>query len=459
MSAAITLADDGPGWVSGSALAAAVNCAASAVLPRVLRTAVSATKIGSALHEHIRQRNLYGVASAVEMLPELAASFDLDEDESSLFVARAKAFEWSPPRGAIAELPLCLFEDGRVEVVQGGKGAYVLPPDALIPSQIDLFWAEPEPLYRDEQGRIRCPPSSVLWVVDFKSGKEDYVAPAERNAQALAGAMLAAKYTGAARVLPGIVYLRRGQGVWDVPDHYLDLAAVERVERALRDAVVEVRRQRARHREGLPLVYREGMHCNLCGARNACPAHLASLKAWLGDPAPVAPGALSDEQIRRIAELAPAFRRFAESVDRALREHVEASGRPIELSDGRVWGPHAKTVEVLDADRALAVLRTEVGDLADGALKRSITKSSVERVVKADHDAKGIHRKKAEVMRRFHAKLAEAGGIRKVTKVQWGTHKPRPELPAPSEDERAATIAALHGLPIDGDADDDTEDE
>lgn len=455
--AEIILRPDLQGWVSGSALAAGIKCAASAVLWRVLGSGSSASTIGSALHEHIRHRNLYGVSSAVEMLPELAARFELDEDETALFIARAKAFEWSPPRGSVAELALCLFEDGRVEAVRGGKGQYDdLPPDALVPAQIDLFWAEPTPLFR-EGDRIVCPPESTLWVVDFKSGREDYVDAAEQNAQAVAGAVLAGKYTGAQRVISGIVFLRKGQGIWDIPDFVYDRALLDHSEKILRDAVSAVREQADRHRRGLPLAYREGMHCNLCRARHACPAHLASIKGWLAEPNPIEPGALSDEQARRLAEIAPSLRRFVASIDAALRVHVEESQRPIELSDGRRWGPHAKGAEVFDPDKAVEALAVEVGpEKAAKAIKRTISKQAIERVIKADHAEREIKRKGAEAMRGVYGRLRAADGIRKVARVQWGVFKPPRELPP--DDERAHSIAALHGIPMDGDDLDDDED-
>lgn len=438
-----------PGWVSGSALSTAVKCAASLVLPRILGVSVSAGRIGSALHEHIRHRNLYGVAAAVDMLPELATRFDLDEDEEALFIARAKAFEWSPPRGAVAELALCLFEDGRVEAVHGGKGSYDLPPDALIPAQIDLFWSEPEPLFRDGD-RMVCPPGSILFAVDFKSGKEDYVDPAERNAQALAGCILAAKYTGAELALPGIVFLRKGQGIWDLADHAFDRAGLAKVETVLRGAVLEVRRQREAYARGLPLVYREGPHCTFCRARHACPAHVATLKQWLSDPSPLSPGVISPDQISRLAELAPAFHRFARSVDAVLRAHVEETGQPIPMSDGRVWGPRTKNVEVLDPDKVIAALGEETSpEDALGAVTRRVSRSSIEEVIKAVHARKGITRKKASAIRAVYGRLLSSDGLHKVTRIEWGPSKPKPELPA--IEERHAVLAALHGLPIDGD--------
>lgn len=445
------LPPSGPGWVSGSALGTAVKCAASMVLPRIMGVGVSAATIGSALHEHVRHRNLYGVAAAIEMLPDLVARFDLDEDEADLFVTRAKAFEWSPPRGAVAELALCLFEDGSVRPVHGGKGSYDLPPDALIPSQIDLFWAEPTPLFRDGD-RIVCPPDSLLYVVDFKSGKEDYVEPAERNAQAIGGAILAAKYTGAKRAIPGIVYIRKGQGIWDLPPHYLDEAALAKATEILSSAVYAVRQARSDHAAGRPLVFREGPHCNFCRARHGCPAHVALIKQWLSDPQPIAPGAMSPEQIQRLAELAPSFRRFADSVDRALRAHVEETGRPIVMSDGKAWGPSPKAVDVLDPDKAIEALAKETSpEDAAKAVKRKVSRAAIERVIADVHAKRGIVRKRASTMRAVYGRLLANGGVRKAATVKWGPYKPKDE--APTLPERHARIAELHGIPMDEDSD------
>lgn len=443
-------------WVSGSGLNSAINCAASAVLWKVLGTAHSATTIGQALHEHIRQRNLYGVQEAMELLPILAQRFGLDDDEASLFIARAKAFEWSPPRGAVAELPLCLFDDGRVEIVKGGKGVYDLPSDALIPSQIDLFWSEPTPLYVDGD-RIVCPPDSVLWVVDFKSGKEDYVPAAERNAQALAGAILAARFTGAKSVIPGIVYLRKGQGIWDVPEHALDLAGIDRAQAILTTAVHEVRAARKLHAEGGRLTFREGMHCAFCRGRNECPAHLSTLRHYLADPIPVEPHALEVTQLQRLAEVEPLIRRFADSIRSSLLAHVQSTGEPIELSDGRVWGPYAKSVESFDVDKAIDALAVEIGsrDEAEGIAPRKLSKKKIETVIKENHARRGIRKQKSYAMKSFYGRLARADGIRRSSTVRWGVHKPPPAaLPEVTE----LTIAALNGLPMDEDFDEDEED-
>lgn len=445
-------------WVSGSALGLAVKCSASAVLPRVLGLSGEPARIGSALHDHIRHRNIYGVAAALEMLDQLAVAHELSEDEAELFKVRARAFEWSPPKGAIAEVALCLFDDGRVEVVRGGKGQYEKIPGALVPTQIDLFWSEPEPLRRVGD-RIVCPPGSILWVVDFKSGKEQYVDPAGRNAQVLAGCVTAGKLTGAERVMPAIVYLRKGQGIWDVADHWLDREALAKVEHVLASAVHAVRKARRDYPRGLPLTYTEGAHCGFCRARNACPAHLASLKSWLDVTGPLEIGALPTHQIQRLAELAPSFMRFAMSVPAALRAHVEATGQPIVMSDGKVWGPYAKPIEIWDAEKAVAALAAEVGkEKAAAALPPlKISKARIEKVVKADHAERGIIRKGAAAMRGVWARLKSADGIREVVRTQWGPHKPDPKPPVAHVH---AVIAELHGLPIDGDdLEDDDEDE
>lgn len=455
------------GWVSGSALNAAVQCPSSAVLWRVLGASSGASRIGSALHDHIRQRNLYGVASALEMLPELAVRHDLREDETELFFARARAYEWSPPRHAVAELPLCLFEDGRVEVVKGGKGEYNdLPPDALIPAQIDLFWAEPKPLVRAPDGRIFCPPESVLWVIDMKTGREVHVEDAARNAQVLASAVLAAKFTGATKVIPGIVFMRKGRGIWDLPDdgagglRYFTAEDLAQVEKILTGAVYDVRRMRDAQRRGLPLIYRQGPHCNFCGARHTCPAHLATLKSWMGDGNAIEPGALDDDQLRQLAELAPSIRAFAESVTRALEVHVQATGQPIKMSDGRLYGPHATTRTAYDPKAAVDALVPEVGEtLAQSVvLSTKVSEAGIKRAIKAAHDAKNISKQVPSTWRRVFGRMSRAGGVKRVQTVQWGFHKPKHDPAKDAEtarEERLAAIAAMNGLPSEGDTDDE----
>lgn len=445
-------------WVSGSALAVATKCSASAALPKLHSIPGSPARIGSALHEHIRHRNMHGVAYALEMIPALVIQFELDEDEASLFAARARAFEWSPPPGAVAEMALCLFEDGTVKPVKGGRGQYDgLSAGALVPIQIDLFWAEPTPLFLNDKGVPTCPKDSTLWVVDFKSGKESYVDNAEENAQVLAAAVCAAKLTGAERVIPGIVYLRKGQGIWDVPATWLGPRDLEMIETQLRQAIVNVRAARKDYARGLPLVYTEGNHCNMCRSRVFCPTYLSAVKTWIGSAEPFGTDAmLTPDQAVKLAEMQPAFDRFAESVRKVLRAHVEETGSPIVMSDGREWGPYGKTVDLLDPDKATIavaeVLEHPVADVRLEIERRTVSKDAIAALVKDVHATRGIVRKGAPTNRAIYAEMMKADAIRKITTTAWGAHKPKPAVEAlPAE--RMVKIAALSGIPLDEDSD------
>lgn len=409
-------------YTSLSSLPLAMKCQASQALP-VVRSIGSADKIGSALHEHGCDRARLGMDGALERLDQIAELFDLGEEERGIFIARARGFNFNPPRGSVAELALCYLEDGSVVPVKGGRGSYEnLPDGALLPGQIDLFWAEPEPLFI-ENGRPRCPPNSILWCVDYKTGSENYVDPVEKNAQLLGGALLTARYTGARAVMPAVCFWRKGDGIWDAPESYIDAAGIDLLEKIVRSTLFKVREQREAAAAGRPLSFVVGNHCTFCNSQIYCSAKMAAIKRYLDDPAPLAPSALTFEQVQAIAELQPSFSRFAENAKEALEAWTVANGRPIPLKDGRVWGPYPHEKSVLDPDKAVAALAEEIGnEAAAAALVRSVTKSKIDELIKESHAAKGIKRQGAPTMRRVMGALAAAGGVKKVTETWFGAH-------------------------------------
>lgn len=426
---------------TGSSLGLAAKCPPSHVLPQVRRSG-GRDRSGSAMHEHLMLRARLGMSGAVDQLSETAAKFDLDEKETAIFIARAKSFEWSPPRGTITELSLCLMEDGTVTRIEGGRGTYKRPPGAVLPIQIDAFWAEPTPLYLEE-GRVRCPPESTLWVVDFKTGKEIWVDPVERNWQARAGVAIAARWVGALQAIPAIAYVRKGQGVWDCPDAPYGAEELDAIAFDVNRALGRVRDERSKLSRRLPLNFNEGQHCTYCDAEVYCTAKVGQLKAFLDDPAPFAPGALQSAQIRRLAQMLPSIDRFAANARAALKAATKQA--PVEMAPGLYWGPHLEDDTEILPGVALEILAEEIGvEAARQAVAASTSRAAIEAAIKAAHAEQGIARKVAPATRRVMARLKDAGGLVTAPKVRFGAFKseqpPVPlggvaELPAVPDEE------------------------
>lgn len=448
--------------ISGSRLPLASKCAAAFALPHVGRILDSGVDVlGSAIHQHLRDRNVYGIQEALDRLELVAEQFGLTKDEELLgsFYARCRAFRWVPPRGAVPEKALCLMEDGSVVEVKGGTGHYPdLPEGARVPTQIDLFWAEPDPLYRDTEGKLRCPPNSVLYAIDYKSGKEENVDPVETNMQTLAAAALAAKFTGAKKAMPGIVYIRKTDGIWDLPQRYLDEDGIEKAAALVMKTVDRVNEARKLYAESgdKHLQFTTGTHCKNCAARTDCQGLLGQVRMFLEPGKPAREIALTHAQIVHLAELQPVIMSFANSVRDFLRDYTDAKGEPLKLSNGKLWGPHVVKKDVLDADKTLVALTEEIGEeWAETAMKRTVTvsKASVEEAIGNAHAAQGIVRRKAASMRMTMGRLKGAGGITKRETIEYSVHVPPPAPPPDLEKQLRASLD-MGNLIVEGDVDD-----
>jgi hypothetical protein len=432
-------------YVSGSALPLAAKCPSSAVLPKVLRISSDAD-MGTALHEHMRDRVVLGMSEAVRRLDAIADVHQMNDRERNIFRGRAYSFEWNPPRGALAEVALCLCEDGRVVVTSGGRGQYdELPPGAVIPMQIDVFWAEPEPLYRDGE-RIVCPPGSVLWCVDLKTGDSAHVATSERNMQTLAGMVAAARLTGAKMAIPAIIYWGKGQGIWDVPEHPLDAAGIDAAEQIVRTAVARVDEQRRRYLAGEPMAFTTGEHCTWCDAQTHCPAKVSAIKRLLDDPQPLLAAPLTDLQARSLAEMLASIEHFAKAAREALVSYTDRIG-PIDVGHGKAWGPYQEPRGELDPVIARQVLDEEIGPAAAAlAFGTATSRAKLEGAIKAAHAATGVKRQASAAMRRVMAGLKERGGLIDGIRTCYGVHQAElPSGPPPAPQLAAGPIE------IDGD--------
>jgi hypothetical protein len=388
--------------------------------------------MGDALHEHMDTRAKYGVGEAMLLCDQIAKRHELTPRETSIFLARCKHFEWSPPRGSFGEVALVLLEDGTVERMIGGKGSYTWPANAVTGGTLDLMWSEPEPLDLSDPEHPRCPPGSVLWVPDVKSGEETYVEPVEHNFQILTNALLAARWTGARRVAPGVLFWRKGMGEWDLPltdDGKLlpwGEADMRRHERQVRADMDNVREQQRKALAGEPLDMVDGPWCEWCPARARCSVHTAQLKMLAtGEMAKVGDAPLTEQERTWVADRLGAFERVGKALRDVLRADVEASGRAIIMSNGNVWGPYDKPTKSILVEQALPILQEELGEHAAEVVQRSISKESIEDVVRAMHQEQGVKKQLGSTVRRIFAKFGEAGALLEEPKTVFGAHKPR----------------------------------
>jgi uncharacterized protein DUF2800 len=415
--------------VTGSSLGHAEKCAAAPVLPRV-RHDIPQAAFGAAGHEHLQLRAELGVDEAMRLLPDTCARWKLTEQQTGALTAMCRRFEWVPPRGALAEIPLCLMADGSVRrLSEGGRGEYELPEGGLFAMTVDMLWGEPSPLPRTSPPR--CNPSSTLWVVDVKFGQDVYVSPIAQNAQVLAGAVLAAKWTGAERVTPAVVFARPGAGDWDVLDHWLGPEQIADLHTQLVATLSKVAEQKRKQEAGEWLDYTEGAHCEFCPAQAHCPAKTALLQRYLGSPLqpPGELGALAPQQAASLAAWLPQAERFLHQLRAALKAHVQAhDGAPLDLGDGLLWGPHAVSKTAIDARKALPVVTAQLG--AEAAMAAfSVSRSSLEAALRSVPSDEPM----ATRMRLLMGKLGGAEALGKKQEIWWSAY--RADAPAEGESE------------------------
>jgi len=412
-------------FYSLSALGRGDACPGSGLLPQV-RSQADAASMGSAQHGHLHMRAVIGVDEALRRLPEVAARWGLSEEDASILAWRCRQFEWSPPTGAIAEVALALFEDGSVARVKGARGEYEAPPGTVTAGTIDVLWAEPDPIVIGSDGAPMCPPTSTLWVADYKCGDPANVAPVLTNMQLQGAAVLAARWLKARRVVPAIIFPNEGpQGEWDVPEAPWTLDNLAIFERR----IVDVQRRRLAIVNGTAkLEVNEGSWCTFCQASLACPAKIATFKAIAGDPLPMDPRVFDEKQVRWLAAHLKEIERFAARAREVLVEHCQENG-PIDLGNGLAWGAVVEKRTSLRPKVALPILATILAngnrDEAEAAIWSTVTmsKDAVETKIRDVLRARGIKRQGAATVRRFFADLKDADGLEERTTTKYTTFR------------------------------------
>jgi hypothetical protein len=401
---------------SGSTLPRLFKCIGGAILTAYGHESEEAT-IGTAKHAALALRTAMTIDEANDAFAEIARGLGVPADEIGIAEAELRGFRWMPPKGAISEKALALLASGEVVATRGGHGHYEEAPEGtILAGQLDLVWSEPEPI-RMIGGEMRVPPGSILYVDDYKTGEPANVDPVENNHQILGYSMLAAKFYKADRVVPIMTFTTKGQGEWDITPQPLGEAAIERVEKRIR--------LKLEAGGALPLV--EGPHCTYCPAAAHCPANTAAIINMLGEVESYGEAPIPPERLPDMLDMKKRFGRAVEQIERVAIAIVSATKAPIDLGDGKAWGPVEATRDEIKPKVALPIIQAQLGEHADHAMGK-ISKASLERAIGAHHSANGIQRQKAPAMRLLLNMLRNEKAIDTVKIVEHRFH--RTDLPS-----------------------------
>lgn len=421
-------------------------CPPSVSLRRVEHNG-DAANLGNATHECIARRIDDGRVPSYEELAGIADRWGLEDADRGRMHFVARHFDPPVPRWTKTEFALGMFNNGAVCPVEGARGEYEAAPGLEVAGTLDAMWSEPRGLLHVFAGEDVClDDGDTLVVVDWKTGEDLQVPPIARNWQLRAGALLAARYTRATRVIPAICYVNAGecgeviatgepyQGRWEMglPLGPSELDAIERDLRALLGRAADADAK-----------FVTGKHCDYCKSRIYCRTQLAEVRAlasplaedlWAEDTA------LSDVEARRLAGSLSRFEWAAAKARTALERHVQARG-PITLDGGKVWGPQVETREILDPSIAHAALSDEfapiVGDV-DGSAEAlqafKVTKKAIYDAIRAAHDREGIKGQKGKALDRVLEVVRAAGGVTMRDHVEHRAYYPS----APEVDKSAA---------------------
>lgn len=382
---------------SDSRLPLLSKCLGSVVLRGFGNTGPKAD-MGSGIHAHMEDRARFGLETALARLEQTMSEFDLDDKERDIAIARCRHFTFLPPSGSIAEVALAWNTLGGVVEIEGGKGVYATIEDVGGPGTVDLIFSEPNPL-TVQFDRPRCDEDSVLWVCDYKSGSDVWVSPIETNWQLKSAAAKAAKWTGAKRVVPAIIYVGKGDGIWDIGEMW----DAERIDFETKEVHSLHSRIASATQDNVKLV--EGAHCRYCPSVTSCPAKLSSVAAITGSDYQMQ---LDPESAKKLAETLPVVKDIVRRSEAALRAYVEENGA-IDMGDGLEFGLVRKARDYLVPKIWIPLLQKALGRYAYSAI--TITKAGVDRAVEEQHYDMGLKRAKAISMRSILSEAGKRGGI------------------------------------------------
>lgn len=373
-------------YFTGSTLERVRICPASEALPGV-RMDTDGAQRGKAIHEYLATVGTLGKDEALARVDE--------EFRAACALIELDRLPQIDARGYAAEVAFALdVELGTAHEL--GRNLNRRYP-TLRPSEVPLT-VDSIALCADGEG---------IGVWDYKTGRA-YVPPAIRNAQLALGALAGCRAYGRTYAHVGIVYVRDDGTSW-VDRATLDEWALDEFAASLRKVAEDVQEARGLWDHGFIPTVTSGPHCTYCPAKAHCPAHTAMIRA-ASNPDELRMEfhrALTPERARSAYTnwkmLKEIVQRFGDELDSYARAH------PIDLGDGRFYGPRLSTRESVDGTIAYEVLSHLYGaKVADDACSLSTTKKAISEAIKASLIP---GEKLAPIERRALEEIRKAGGI------------------------------------------------
>lgn len=368
-------------------------CSSSALLPAVGRSRRPAER-GSAGHRYLELVGQVGKAVALAAVPEewrdACSRLAIPPETDPASYAHEVALELNLATGAATEI-------GR-----GQRRKY--PP------------AAPWITYGTADS-VGLSPDAVL-VGDYKLGYHRVTRAAE-NLQLLWLAVAASLTYDRPNAVVSLLYLdENGEAHSDSAtlDEW-DLSAAFRRFRAMAVDFYD------RHSAGparIAPVYNLGDHCKYCPALASCPGQTGLLRS-LGEPVPLE---INADNAVSLLQRTEAARHGLELIKMALDAY--ASQHPIDLGDGRVYGPVEIAKRSLDGEKTYATLRRVYGDkVAAAAIEMKATiagvRDALRPLVTKERKLTHLEREALEVIR-------ADGGLRTFKYTSVKVHKPKAQL-------------------------------
>lgn len=403
--------------LSASCLDVARVCPASCALPAVDVGSSPEQRAGTRRHEVLDRfaalwtecgdpdRAAAAALAAFASVEEVEGDDEDDEDEKS------DVAPWLETMRRV-DLPHQLTSRGRVATrVETGLG-FAVHVETLDVRELGHVEAR---AYTLDEGWV-C--GTFDWLLTFADGGPPVLVdfkgslrcePARDNMQVAFYAAAVAAVRGYREIDVEIRYIEDdGEVVVDaarLDDWALDggLTRVQEVARAV-DAA------RAAVAAGAPPPMRAGTHCRRCPSLRVCPAQIASLAAFVDEERrdAIRVLGLSPEEAGAAWVRLDAIGEFLKRVKAALRERAITDGG-LPLGGGERLRPIRSTRKNLNLEKALPVLREEVGDRVDSLLTQTLKTTAVDRLgVEVARDRGG---KVKDGKARLWARLHEAGAV------------------------------------------------
>jgi hypothetical protein len=396
-------------------LSRSIACQASCALPR---SSTVATDEGAALMSLVRLALSEKNNKGADVVRAQGVLLGISQAELQGVLEDVRRWEWIPPAGALGPLRLAYTASGEVEITDRFEAARALPPGTLAVGFVDMVWSTPEPLELKD-GRATCPRSAALAVAEYQIERANVVRPVRLNPTLMATSMLASKWSGANTVVPRVIRLKPGEGLHERGEQ-LSIHDLRVVELELRNLLAQIEYHRSLYDSGQPLLFREGSHCIGCASAWICPAYNKAARALLDRiDAEGEPTDLEDHEAVELALAVEQMQQFVAGARKSLRQHVNEHG-PIDLRDGRVWGPYERTVRSMYSEKATQELAKIVGDdLANEAT--TLSQEQATRALRAAR-SRGIALNVEDSLALLMERTTRAGGMKSYPVRQWGPH-------------------------------------